>query len=124
MLRASRYQEDWSDQGSRRRHHREPGKSKGGKEQSCSSFQGGGIDIRYGRGISKSGEIVDLGVELNIIQKSGSWLPTMETNLVKARDARETMIEDNPELPTNSKRNQGKIATGAVETKKEKGNKQ
>src|SRR5215204_251354 len=56
------------------------------------------FDIMYGRGISKSGEIVDLGVELNVIQKSGSWFSYSGNKLGQGRDAVKQIIEDNPEL--------------------------
>jgi recombination protein RecA len=52
----------------------------------------------YGRGISKSGEIVDIGVELNVIQKSGSWFSYNGNKLGQGRDAVKQLIEDNPEL--------------------------
>ena len=56
------------------------------------------FDIIYGRGISKSGEILDLGVELEIIQKSGSWFSYKEERLGQGRDSVKTILEDNPEL--------------------------
>ncbi|HEY3406430.1 MAG TPA: recombinase RecA, partial [Ohtaekwangia sp.] len=56
------------------------------------------FDIMYGRGISKSGEIVDIGVELNVIQKSGSWFSYAGNKLGQGRDAVKQLIEDNPEL--------------------------
>jgi recombination protein RecA len=56
------------------------------------------FDIMYGRGISKSGEIVDLGVELDIIQKSGSWFSYGGNKLGQGRDSVKQLIEDNPEL--------------------------
>jgi len=56
------------------------------------------FDIMYGRGISKSGEIVDLGVELNVIQKSGSWFSYNGNKLGQGRDSVKQLIEDNPEL--------------------------
>jgi recombination protein RecA len=56
------------------------------------------FDIMYGKGISKSGEIVDLGVELNILQKSGSWFSYEGNKLGQGRDAVKQLIEDNPEL--------------------------
>ena len=56
------------------------------------------FDIMYGRGISKSGEIVDLGVELNVVQKSGSWFSYNGNKLGQGRDAVKQLIEDNPEL--------------------------
>lgn len=56
------------------------------------------FDIMYGKGISKSGEIVDLGVEYDIIKKSGSWFSYGDTKLGQGRDAVKQLIEDNPEL--------------------------
>ena len=56
------------------------------------------FDIMYGQGISKGGEILDIAVESNIIQKSGSWFSYDETKLGQGRDAVKTMIKDNPEL--------------------------
>ena len=56
------------------------------------------FDIMYGRGISKSGEIVDIGVELNVIQKSGSWFSYSGNKLGQGRDSVKQLIEDNPEL--------------------------
>lgn len=56
------------------------------------------FDIMFGEGISKAGEIVDLGVELGIIQKSGSWFSYNGQKLAQGRDAAKAMILDNPEL--------------------------
>ncbi len=56
------------------------------------------FDIMYGQGISKSGEIIDLGVELDIIQKSGSWFSYDGNKLGQGRDAVKQLVEDNPEL--------------------------
>ena len=56
------------------------------------------FDIAYGKGISKSGEIIDLGVEQNIIKKSGSWFSYGDTRLGQGRDAVKQLLEDNPEL--------------------------
>jgi recombination protein RecA len=56
------------------------------------------FDIMYGKGISKSGEILDLGVELDVIQKSGSWFSYDGNKLGQGRDAVKQLIEDNPEL--------------------------
>jgi recombination protein RecA len=56
------------------------------------------FDIMYGEGISKVGEIVDLGVERNIIKKSGSWFSYGETKLGQGRDAVKQIMIDNPEL--------------------------
>jgi recombination protein RecA len=56
------------------------------------------FDIMYGRGISKSGEIIDLGVELDVVQKSGSWFSYDGNKLGQGRDAVKQLVEDNPEL--------------------------
>jgi len=56
------------------------------------------FDIMYGEGISKVGEIVDIGVEKNIIKKSGSWFSYGETKLGQGRDAVKQIFLDNPEL--------------------------
>jgi recombination protein RecA len=56
------------------------------------------FDIMYGQGISKSGEILDIGVELEIIQKSGSWFSYEGNKLGQGRDAVKALIEDNPEM--------------------------
>jgi recombination protein RecA len=56
------------------------------------------FDIMYGEGISKVGEILDLGVEYNIIKKSGSWFSYGDTKLGQGRDAVKKLIADNPEL--------------------------
>ena len=56
------------------------------------------FDIMYGQGISKAGEILDLGVELDIINKSGSWFSYDGNKLGQGRDSVKSLIEDNPEL--------------------------
>ena len=56
------------------------------------------FDIMYGEGISKVGEIIDLAVEAEIINKSGSWFSYDETKLGQGRDAVKTLLKDNPEL--------------------------
>lgn len=56
------------------------------------------FDIMYGQGISKVGEILDLGVELGIVKKSGSWFSYMDSKLGQGRDAVKNLILDNPEL--------------------------
>ena len=56
------------------------------------------FDIMYGQGISKEGEIVDLGVEHNIIKKSGSWFSYGDTKIGQGRDTVKQMLNDNPEL--------------------------
>lgn len=56
------------------------------------------FDIMFGEGISKVGEIIDIGVELEIVQKSGSWFSYNGTKLGQGRDAVKTLLLDNPEL--------------------------
>lgn len=56
------------------------------------------FDIMYGKGISKTGEIVDIGVEKNIIKKSGSWFSYNDIKLGQGRDAVKQVLVDNPEL--------------------------
>ena len=56
------------------------------------------FDIMYGEGISKVGEIVDLGVDTNIIKKSGSWFSYGDTKIGQGRDSVKQMLNDNPEM--------------------------
>ncbi|MDE6345482.1 MAG: recombinase RecA [Muribaculaceae bacterium] len=56
------------------------------------------FDIMFGEGISQAYEILDLGVEYNVVQKSGSWFRYGGTNIAQGRDAAKRVIEDNPEL--------------------------
>ena len=56
------------------------------------------IRDRYGEGISKVGEVIDLGVEYEIIKKSGSWFSYGDTKLGQGRDAVKALLLDNPEL--------------------------
>jgi recombination protein RecA len=56
------------------------------------------FDILFGKGISKTGEIIDMGVELNIIKKSGSWFAYKDNKLGQGRDAVRQLLDDNPEL--------------------------
>jgi recombination protein RecA len=68
------------------------------KNKVAPPFQTTEFDIMYGQGISKVGEILDLGVELEIIKKSGSWFSYGDTKLGQGRDAVKALIGDNPEL--------------------------
>ncbi|HOT15070.1 MAG TPA: recombinase RecA [Bacteroidales bacterium] len=68
------------------------------KNKLAPPFKKADFDIMYGEGISKSGEIVDLGVELEIIKKSGSWFSYGDTKLGQGRDAVKNLLRDNPEL--------------------------
>ena len=68
------------------------------KNKVAPPFQITEFDIMYGLGISKVGEILDIGVELGIVKKSGSWFSYGETKLGQGRDAVKGLIKDNPEL--------------------------
>lgn len=68
------------------------------KNKVAPPFRKAEFDIMYGAGISKVGEIIDLGVELNIVKKSGSWFSYGETRLGQGRDAVKALLSDNPEL--------------------------
>ena len=61
-------------------------------------FRKAEFDIMYGEGISHTGEVLDLGVELNIVQKSGSWFSYNGTKLGQGRDSAKAMLKDNPEV--------------------------
>jgi len=68
------------------------------KNKMAPPFRKAEFDIMYGGGISKTGEIIDIGVEHEIIKKSGSWFSYGETKLGQGRDAVKSLIDDNPEL--------------------------
>ncbi|MFN3917670.1 MAG: recombinase RecA [Flavobacteriales bacterium] len=68
------------------------------KNKVAPPFQKAEFDIMYGEGISKVGEIIDLGVEFDIIKKSGSWFSYGDTKLGQGRDAVKAILLDNPEL--------------------------
>ncbi|MBQ9651612.1 MAG: recombinase RecA [Prevotella sp.] len=68
------------------------------KNKVAPPFRKAEFEITFGEGISKAGEIVDLGVEYGIIQKSGSWFSYEGSKLAQGRDATKTLIMDNPEL--------------------------
>ena len=68
------------------------------KNKLASPFKKAEFDLMYGEGISKTGEIVDLGVEYEIIKKSGSWFSYGDTKLGQGRDAVKKILQDNPEL--------------------------
>jgi recombination protein RecA len=68
------------------------------KNKLAPPFRKAEFDIIYGEGISKTGELIDLGVELEILKKSGSWFSYGETRLGQGRDAVKNLLKDNPEL--------------------------
>ncbi len=68
------------------------------KNKVAPPFKKAEFDIMFGEGISRVGEIVDLGVEYGIIKKSGSWFSYGDTKLAQGRDAVKQLLKDNPEL--------------------------
>jgi len=68
------------------------------KNKVAPPFRKAEFDVMYGEGISKIGEVIDLGVDLNILKKSGSWFSYGETRLGQGRDAVKSLLGDNPEL--------------------------
>ena len=68
------------------------------KNKVAPPFRKAEFDILYGEGISKVGEIIDLGVEINLIKKSGSWFSYGETKLGQGREGVKALLKDNPEL--------------------------
>lgn len=68
------------------------------KNKVAPPFRKAEFDVMFGQGISRTGEIVDLGAELGIVKKSGSWYSYNETKLGQGRDAAKQCIADNPEL--------------------------
>ncbi len=68
------------------------------KNKVAPPFRKAEFDIMFGEGVSKMGEIIDLGVEYDIIKKSGSWFSYGESKLGQGRDSVKSLLKDNPEL--------------------------
>ena len=81
------------------------------------------FDIMFGEGISRAGEILDLGVDYNIIAKSGSWFSYNGSKIAQGRDAAKRAIDDNPELAEELEAKIMEAMKGTVETPKVKGKK-
>lgn len=84
------------------------------KNKVAPPFRQAEFDIMYGEGVSKIGEIVDLGVEHNIIKKSGSWFSYGDTKLGQGRDAVKTLFNDNEEL-TNEIEDKIRVALSSAD---------
>ena len=68
------------------------------KNKVAPPFRKAEFEIMFGEGISKVGEIIDLGVEFGILKKSGSWFSYNDTKLGQGREAVKSLLRDNPEL--------------------------
>ncbi|WP_025742855.1 recombinase RecA [Aquimarina pacifica] len=68
------------------------------KNKVAPPFRTAEFDIMYGKGISKNGEIIDIGVDYEIVKKSGSWFSYQDTKLGQGRDSVKALLNDNPEL--------------------------
>jgi len=73
------------------------------------------FDIMYGQGISKAGEIIDLGVDMDVVQKSGSWFSYDGTKIAQGREAAKQFILDNPELASEIENKIKAKISGAAE---------
>ena len=82
------------------------------KNKVAPPFRVAEFDIMFGEGISKAGEIIDLGVDHNIIKKSGSWFSYGQTRLGQGRDAVKQLILDNPELMDELEAKIKEVVTG------------
>jgi len=68
------------------------------KNKVAPPFREAEFDIMYGEGIARTGELVDLGVKLDLVQKAGSWFSMGETRIGQGRDAAKKYLLDNPEI--------------------------
>ena len=85
------------------------------KNKLAPPFRKAEFDILYGEGISRNGELIDMGVDLGILKKSGSWFSYGETRLGQGRDAVKNLLRDNPEL---SEELEGKIKAALLAREK------
>lgn len=92
------------------------------KNKMAPPFKLAEFDIMYGEGISKTGEVLDLAVELNIVQKSGSWFSYEDSKLGQGRDTVKELLRDNPELLEEIEQKVRQEVMGTEE--KEKGKKE
>ncbi len=84
------------------------------KNKMAPPFRKAEFDIMYGEGISKTGEIIDLGVEHNVIKKAGSWFSYGDTKLGQGREAVRQLLVDNPELAKELETKIVEVLAGAV----------
>ena len=91
------------------------------KNKMAPPFKTTEFDLMYGEGISKVGEIIDLGTELEILQKSGSWYSYDGTKLGQGREGVKQILQDNPEMAADIERRiREKYAQGIEVVKTEK----
>ena len=98
------------------------------KNKVAPPFRVAEFDIMFGEGVSRSGEVLDLGVELNIVAKAGSWFSYKDNKLGQGRDAVKKLLEDNPELMEEIQHEiliqKGVIETGEKKKRKSSGQEQ
>ena len=86
------------------------------KNKVAPPFREAEFDIMYGEGIARTGELIDLGVKLDLVQKSGSWFSMGEVRIGQGRDAAKKYLQDNPEiaakLEADIRKNFDKLMTG------------
>ena len=85
------------------------------KNKVAPPFRKAEFDIMFGEGISKAGEIIDMGVETGIIKKSGSWFSYGDSKLAQGRDACKRLIQDNPELASELEEKIMQVLNGTEE---------